>query len=56
LGKFLSGIPMDSKFRIIRGLLKIHLEFQEGYNEKLSGIPDHKEVWGKIAWKFRKIS
>jgi hypothetical protein len=44
------------EFQIIMGFLKIRSEFQEGYNEKLSRIPDHKEAWGKIAWKFGKIS
>jgi hypothetical protein len=36
-------------------LLKICQEFQEGHNEKLSGILDHKEAWGIIAWKSGKI-
>jgi hypothetical protein len=35
-------------------LLKIRPEFQEDYNEKLSGIPDHKEAWGIIDRKSGK--
>ena len=37
-------------------LLKIRPEFRKSYNEKLSGILDHKEAWGIITQKSGKIS